>query len=107
MTLRKAGLCAFGLTSVLAFIGCRPAPKPGEKRDVAVDTAAINALRDQFIAAFNSNDAAATAATYDNDAAVMFANRVHAEGKPAIQASYQALFKENAVKIASLRWKPR
>ena len=100
MTLRNVCVCAFALTSMLTFAGCQTAPKPEEKRDVAADTTAINALRDQFTAAFNSNDAAATAATYTGDAIAMLANQAAVEGKQAIQASYEAMFKGNAVKIA-------
>lgn len=99
MTLRRVCLCAFGLTSMLMFIGCQTAPKPGEKRDVAADTTAINALRDQFTAAFNSNDAAATAATYTDDAIMLPENQAAVEGKQAIQASYAAMFRENPVKV--------
>jgi len=101
MTLRSVHLCAFVLTSMLTFTGCQtaPTPKPEEKRDAAADTTAINALRDQFTAAFNSSDAAAVAATYTDDAIMLPENRAAVEGKPAIQASYEAMFKENTGKI--------
>ena len=97
MPLRKVFACAFAIASMLTFSGCQSAPKPEEKiTDVAADTTAINALRDQYATVFNSNDAAALAATYADDAIMMNPNQVPVEGKPAIQASYEAMFKENA-----------
>jgi len=98
MTLRNVGLCAFALTSVLTFAGCQA--KPEEKRDIAADTAAVNALRGKFSAAFNSNDAAALAALYADDAIVMPVNQPAVDGRPAIQSLYEAMFKANAVKVA-------
>lgn len=100
MTLRNVFACAFALASMLTFAGCQTAPKPEEKMDVAADTAAINALRDKVTAAFNSTDAAALAATYADDAIMMNPNQEPVEGKPAIQASYEAMFKENAGTVA-------
>jgi uncharacterized protein (TIGR02246 family) len=85
---------------MLTFTGCQTAPKPEAKRDAAADTAGINALRDQFAAAFNANDAAAVAATFTDDAIIMPEHQAAVEGKPAIQAWYAAFFKENAAKIA-------
>ncbi|MCL5743720.1 MAG: SgcJ/EcaC family oxidoreductase [Acidobacteria bacterium] len=84
----------------LTFAGCQSAPQPEQKTDVAADTTAINALRDKVTAAFNSNDAAALAADYADDAIMMNPNQAAVEGKPAIQAAYEAMFKENAGKIA-------
>lgn len=98
MTLRNLFLCAFALTLMLTFAGCQTAPKA--ERDVAADTTAINALRDKVTATFNSNDAAALAANYADDAIMMNPNQEAVEGKQAIQAAYEAMFKENAGKIA-------
>ena len=100
MKSRIVYLCAFALASLLTFAGCQPAPQPEQKRDVAADTAALNALRDQVIAAFNSHDAAAMAATYADDAVMMNPNQAAVEGKQAIQAAYEGLFKEVQGKIA-------
>lgn len=100
MTLRNLFLCAFAPVWMLTFAGCQTAPTPEPKRDVAADTAAINALRDKVTAAFNSADAAALAAAYADDAIMMNPNQETVEGKQAIQASYEAMFKENAGKIA-------
>ena len=98
MTRRNMYLCTFALTSILTFAGCQTAPKPEPQRDVAADTAAIDALLDQYTAAFNSNDAAATVASYADDAIVMSPNQAAVEGKQAIQAVYEAMFKEYAFK---------
>ncbi|SPE31495.1 exported hypothetical protein [Candidatus Sulfopaludibacter sp. SbA6] len=100
MTLRNVGLCAFALTSVLTFAGCQTGPKPEDKRDVAADIAAVNALRGKFSVAFNSNDAAALAALFADDAIVMPVNQPAVDGRPAIQSLYEAMFKANAVKVA-------
>ena len=99
MTLRNLFLCAFAPVLMLTFAGCQTAPQPEQKRDVAADTTAINALRDKVTATFNSNDAAALAANYADDAIMMNPNQAAVEGKQAIQASYEAMFKENAGKI--------
>ena len=74
--------------------------KPEQERAVAGDIKAINAFRSQLIAAYNSNDAAATAAYYADDTIVTPPNQVAIEGKQAIQTWYEAMFKENAVRIA-------
>ena len=85
---------------MLTFAGCRTAPHPEQKRDLAADTTAINALLDQNIAAWNSNDAAAVTATFADDAILMEPSQAAIEGKQAIQAWYEAFLKENAVKCA-------
>ncbi len=101
MTLRNVFLCAFALASMLTFAGCQTAPAPEQKRDVAADTTAINALPEQYTAAVNSSDAAAVAATYADDAIEMPPYLAATEGKQAIQARYEAIFKEYALKFAS------
>ena len=100
MTLRNVCLCAVALTSMLTFAGCQTAPTPEPKRDVAADTTAINALRDQVTAAYNSNDAAALAANYADDAIMLNPNQAAVEGRRDIQAAYEASFKLSSSKIA-------
>ena len=99
MPVRNVGLCAFALTLLLTVAGCQTAPRP-EGKDAGADLAAVNALRGRFAAAFNSNDAAALAALYAEDAIEMIANQPAVEGRPAIQSLYQAMFNANSVKIA-------
>lgn len=100
MTFRKMHLCTFAVVVMLMAVGCQSTPVPAAKKGTAADKAAINALRDKVMAAFNSNDAAAIAACYTDDAVVMNPNEASAEGKPAIQASYQATFQQGAAKMA-------
>jgi uncharacterized protein (TIGR02246 family) len=102
MMFQRRFLCALtlALATMFTFTGCQSAPKPEEKRDAAAETKAINALRAQFIAAFNSNDSAAAAALYTDDAIIMPPNQDTVEGRQAIQAFYAAMFKQNAAKIA-------
>ncbi len=99
MTSPNVSLCAFALASMLTFTACQTAPAPEPKRDVAADTKALNALRDQYTTAVNSQDAAAVAATYADDAIEMMPDQAATEGKQAIQASYEAMFKENKAKF--------
>jgi uncharacterized protein (TIGR02246 family) len=100
MTLPNVGLCAFTFAWVLALAGCQTGPKPEGKKDVAADTAEINAIRGKFSTAFNSNDAGGLAALYADDAVVMLTNQPAIEGRPAIQSMYEAMFKANTAKIA-------
>jgi len=100
MTPRIVFLFAFALAAMLMLAGCQTAPPPQPKMDVAADTRAVNALADQYAAAMNSSDAAAVAATYADDAIEMPPDQAAIEGKQAIQASYEAMFKEYAVKFA-------
>ena len=100
MTFQKMYLCTFAVVVMLMTMGCQSAPGPAEKKDTVADKAAINALRDKVVAAFNANDAAAVAACYTDDAVMMNPNEASAEGKPSIQASYQAMFQQGATRIA-------
>ena len=100
MARRNVALCALALTLMLSIAGCRTAPTPAPKTDVAADTAAIKALFDQAVTAWHSNDMTALAATYADDAIMMDPNQAAIEGKQAIQAAYEARSKENAVKVA-------
>lgn len=86
---------------MLTFAGRRTAPQPEQKRDVTADTTAINALLVEYFAAFNSNDAAAAAATYAGDGIWMGPNTAAIEGKQAIQAAAEAVLRESAYKVAS------
>ncbi len=100
MTLRNMSLGAFALILMFTFTACQTAPQVQPKSDVAAATKAINALRDQVMTAFNAGDAAAVAATYAEDAIMMNPDQPAAEGRQAIQAAYETLFKESKPKIA-------
>ena len=99
MTLNRMCLCAVALASMLTFAGCQTAPAPEPKRDVAADITAIKALGEQFTVAYNSMDAAAMAATYADDAILMDQGQAPVEGKQAIQAWYEGMFKATVGKI--------
>jgi|HubBroStandDraft_6_1064221.scaffolds.fasta_scaffold956487_1 uncharacterized protein (TIGR02246 family) len=72
-----------------------------QKGDLAADVAAINALNDKLVAAFNSNDAIAMAATFAEDAILMLSNQPAIEGRNTIQSRFEVRFKNNWVKIVN------
>ncbi len=100
MSRRNMSLWVLALTSVLALAACQNAPAPEPKKDVAADTSAINTLRNRVAAAFNASDAAALAATYADDAIEMNPEQPAIEGRQAIQAAYEAMFKGATGKLA-------
>ena len=99
MTLGNLRLCAAAVTVALTFAGCQTATAPEHKSDVAADLKAINTLRADFAAAYNSNDAAATTAYYADNAIAMPPHQAAVEGRQGIRVMLEALFKENAAKI--------
>ncbi len=100
MTQRTVFFCALALTLIMMLAACTPTPPPEPKRDAAADMKTINACRDQYVAAVNAGDAVAVAATLTDDAIDMGQYEPAVEGKQAIQASYETMFKEHTVKIA-------
>lgn len=98
-TLRNTLLWAVALTSALLVTGCRVASQPEQKKDVAADIQEIKANGDQVAAAFNSNNAAAVAALYTDDAILMFPNQAAIEGRQSTQARLEDLFKQNTTTI--------
>jgi uncharacterized protein (TIGR02246 family) len=101
VTLRNLFLFAFAPLFMLMFAGCQTAPKQKEERDIAADTKAINALLVEYFAAFNSNDAAAAAATFADDGIWMGPNAAAIEGKQAIQTAAGAALNEYSYQVAS------
>ena len=80
---------------LLMLGACAPAPeppKPAPAGPTPADTAAINKLRDDFLAAFNANDAVKVADLFSEDAVMLPADRPAAEGRAAIQAYEQSIF---------------
>ena len=98
----KMWCCAFALDvwHILVATGCQTAPPPEAKRDTSAELAKIATLRDQFSTAFNSNDAAAVAGLYTDDAVMMPSNQAAVEGKAAIQSWYESMYKEMSLKMA-------
>ena len=70
------------------------------KADAVADLAAIERLREQFVAAENSGDAAAVAALYTDDAVLLPPNELEVVGRPAIEAWYRALFDTYAPELS-------
>jgi uncharacterized protein (TIGR02246 family) len=98
MRFHRFHLLALALGLLLASLGCQTAPSP--EQQAAAATAAIGALRDQFVSSFNSNDPAALAALYTEDAVLMPNHEPDVDGRDAIQSWYEARFKEASAKIA-------
>ncbi len=92
--------CALALVSILVTAGCQTAPPPEAKKNTPAELAKIGTLRDQFATAYNSNDAAAVAGLYTDDAVLMPSDQSAVEGKAAIQSWYQTMYKGGSVKIA-------
>ena len=72
-----------------------------QKVDVAADVAAVNAVNNKLVAAFNSNDAVAAASTFAEDVIMMFPNHSIVEGRKTIQALLENRLKNNWVKIVN------
>jgi uncharacterized protein (TIGR02246 family) len=89
----------FALASIMFAAGCQPAPQPQQKAAAPPDPAPINALRDQFGAAYNSGDAAAVANLYSEDGVALPAHQPAIEGRAAIQQWLQGFFAENTAKL--------
>ena len=81
-----------GLVLTAALSACAPAAPPPPPDTTAEDTAAINALRDAWVAAFNAADAEALANMYTEDAIDMGSNEPSLTGRAAIRDSFVAQF---------------
>ncbi len=93
MTLRATCSWAFALGTILTATGLQATGAPAQESDIAADKAAINKLFDQVVTAFNDKDAPILAAFYAEDAVVMNQGDSAVEGKRAIQAEYENIFK--------------
>jgi uncharacterized protein (TIGR02246 family) len=99
MTFGHVRLCTIALASLLTIAGCRPAPPPERKQDVATDTKALSALRARFAAAYSAKDAAAVSSFYEDDAILMLPNQAAIEGRPRIRTMFEAAFKQTTATI--------
>ena len=72
-----------------------PAPGAPAARPLSPDEQAIRAQVDAFVKAFNAGDAKAAAAFYTSDAQMIDPTGEVADGRPAIEEEYRALFSEN------------
>ena len=66
----------------------------------AQDTPPIDSLREQYVAAENSGDAAAVAALWTDNGVFMPAHAPAVEGQAAIQAQYQQNFDQFAIEVS-------
>ena len=88
-----------GTTMLVAFaLACAPAPEEPEGAAKALSTAehvaAINTLRDEYVAAENGGDSATLVTLWTDDGVLMPAHAPAANGKEAIQGFYQARFEQ-------------
>lgn len=84
----------------LVLAGCStPAEQPKAGADAAADAAAINTVREDFLAAFNANDAVKVGAVYSENAVVMNPGQPTAQGRSAIVDSNKAMFDQFSAKI--------
>lgn len=100
------------VTLSLLVAGCQPAEPPAEPMvstqpaapDPAVDRAAIDRLRDDWIAASEKDDAMTVAGFYTDDAVHSSPDDPEVQGREAIQALWTRLFPAaSGLKIRSLR----
>src|SRR5262245_52673581 len=72
------------------LVSCAPA---SEKVGSSEDTAGVNKVRDEFLAAFNAGDAAKVAALYAPDAVVMPSHQPIISGRDGVE-NYNKMFFE-------------
>jgi uncharacterized protein (TIGR02246 family) len=98
MKLLKA-LGIAGMVS-LVFLACQPASQPEQTAAAPPDPAPINALRDQYMAIYNSGDVSKLGDLYTDDAVVMNNNQAAVSGKQAVLQSAEALVQQFTVNIS-------
>jgi uncharacterized protein (TIGR02246 family) len=79
----------FAALLTLAISACAGQPAP---MDTSAEMPKIDALRNQFLTAFNAGDVPGILATYTDDAVVMAPNNEPMTGRQAIQAYYEGFF---------------
>ncbi len=70
-----------------------------EEATTAIDVAAINSLRDEFIALHNASDAAGLTGLYTNDAVLMPPNQEPVIGDQAIESWFQTTFDQFSIEF--------
>jgi uncharacterized protein (TIGR02246 family) len=94
-------ILAFALTLALAGCGA-PAEKaePEKAADPQADKAAVDKLRDDFMAAFNAGDADKIGELYTENALAMGGDRPTLQGRTAIVESNKQMFSQFSAKIS-------
>ena len=78
------------VAALVSLAACAPAAPPPPPDTTAEDTAAINALRDAWVAAYNAGDADAVANLYAENAVDLPMNEPTVTGRAGIRASVAA-----------------
>jgi ketosteroid isomerase-like protein len=87
---------------LLLTAACAPAPtgEPESAVGKVEDPSAMVSIREQYEAAENAGDAAAVAALWASDGILLPPNAAAVEGSGAIQARYEAQFKEAKIEAS-------
>jgi len=88
------------LAVTIVLAGCSAITEQPKPPDTQADRAAINKLRDEFIAAFNANDAARVGNVYSETAVLMDEGQPTVQGRAAIVAVNKALFDNYTAKVS-------
>jgi uncharacterized protein (TIGR02246 family) len=91
------------LAVTLILSGCNAPqenPEPTKTADPQADKAAIDKVREDFIAAFNAGDAAKVASLYSENVVAMGGSSPTAQGRAAIEANNKAMFDQFTTKIS-------
>jgi uncharacterized protein (TIGR02246 family) len=87
------------LIAALVLTACTPTEQP-KAADPEADKAAINKVRDDFMAAFNAGDAVKVGDIYAETAVVMDAGQPTIQGRAAIVEHNKMFFDTNMAKIS-------
>jgi len=90
------------LAVVLVLTACAPRePEPAAEATAGAEfEAAMNSLRDAYVAAANAGDAAGLANLFTDDAVQMEPNRPVVAGKEAIQSRFQEMYQTYSENLA-------
>jgi uncharacterized protein (TIGR02246 family) len=98
-------LFTLGSLSLAMLVGCSAPPAPAETAppapavDAPDDIAAVNAVREKFMAAYSTGDAEGVASLYTSDAVSEPNNTPTLKGRDAILQSQKAMFEQVTLKV--------
>ena len=95
-------LSSFAAACLLVSVSCAPAPAPAEEPPdtSAEDRAAIEAMVEPYVAAYNAKDIESVLAFYDDQVVTMPANAPAGVGIGSVRANLETLFEQGDVEIA-------